>query len=94
MEGKLGDGFTDLTFKDSFDQLCGEQYAISDHSRRNVDIGGGNAEMHSHPAQYDADCFRPDILFLPHREFLLLTNEKKPKTVIHDDISLSHGGGE
>lgn len=47
----------------------------------------------SHPAQYDADCFRPDILFLPHREFLLLTNEKKPKTVIHNDISLSHGGG-
>lgn len=61
---------------------------------RGMLTSGGNAEMHSHPAQYDADCFRPDILFLPHREFLLLTNEKKPKTVIHDDISLSHGGGE
>lgn len=38
-------------------------------------------------------CFWSDMLFLPHREFMLLTTEQKPMKVIHNDC-LSYGGNE
>lgn len=50
-------------------------------------------DAESYPAQYDADWFWSGILFLPHREFLLLTTEQKLRTVIHSDC-LSHKGNE
>lgn len=51
----------------------------------------GNAEIQSHPAQYDTDSFW--LLSLPHRDFLLLTTEQKPLEVIHDNC-LRHGGND